>query len=100
MLATLVLLTGCDLRQGNAMKAFILLVVGLQSLLIFADTREVDWALGIPLATGSAVGAYVPTRLASIDGTKVWVYRLLVLLVIVAIAQLIMVDDRSFLQHT
>jgi uncharacterized protein len=29
MLATLVLLTGCDLRRGNAMKAFILLVVGL-----------------------------------------------------------------------
>jgi uncharacterized protein len=100
MLATLVLLTGCDLRQGNAMKAFILLVVGLQSLLIFADTREVDWALGIPLAMGSAVGAYVATRLASIDGAKVWVYRLLVLLVIVAIAQLIMVDARGFVQHT
>ena len=100
MLATLVLLTGCDLRQGNAMKGFILLVVGLQSLLIFADTREVDWALGIPLAMGSAVGAYVATRLASIEGAKVWVYRLLVLVVIVAIAQLIMVEDRSFLQHT
>ena len=100
MLATLVLLTGCDLRQGNAMKAFILLVVGLQSLLVFADTREVDWALGIPLAMGSAVGAYVATRLASVDGAKVWVYRLLVVLVILAIVQLIMVDERSFLQHT
>src|SRR5919202_5571100 len=100
MLATLVLLTGCDLRQGNAMKAFILLVVGLQSLLIFADAREVDWALGIPLAMGSAVGAYVATRLVSIDGAKVWVYRLLVLVVIVAIVQLIMIDDRAFLQHT
>src|SRR5215210_8486981 len=100
LLAALVLLTGCDLRQGNAMKAFILLIVGVQSLLIFADTREVDWALGIPLAMGSAVGAYVATRLASIDGAKVWVYRLLVLLVIVAIAQLIMVDARGFVQHT
>ena len=56
--------------------------------------------MGIPLAMGSAVGAYVATRLASIDGAKVCVYRLLVLVVIVAIAQLIMVDDRSFLQHT
>jgi hypothetical protein len=100
MLATLVLLTGCDLRQGNAMKAFILLVVGLQSLLIFADTREVDWALGLPLAMGSAVGAYVATRLATVDGAKVWVYRLLVVLVILAIVQLTMVDERSFLQHT
>ena len=42
ILAALILLTGCDLRQGNAMKTSILLVVGLQSLLIFADTREVD----------------------------------------------------------
>jgi uncharacterized membrane protein YfcA len=39
VLAALVLLTGCDLKQGNAMKAFVLLVVGLQSLLIFADAR-------------------------------------------------------------
>jgi uncharacterized membrane protein YfcA len=100
MLATLVLLTGCDLRQGNAMKTFILLIVGLQSLLIFADTRDVNWALGIPLAMGSAVGAYVATRLAMVDGAKVWVYRLLVLLVILAIVQLIAGDERSFLQHT
>jgi hypothetical protein len=38
--------------------------------------------------------------LASIEGAKVWVYRLLVLLVIVEIIHLIMVDDRAFLQHT
>jgi len=49
---------------------------------------------------GSAVGAYVATRLASIDGAKIWVYRFLVLVVIVAIVQLTMVDDRSVLQHT
>jgi hypothetical protein len=42
MLAALVLLTGYDLRQGNAMKAFILLVVGLQSLWVFSEAREVD----------------------------------------------------------
>jgi uncharacterized membrane protein YfcA len=57
MLTALVLLTGCDLRQGNAMKTFILLVVGLQSLLIFGQTNEVNWAARIPLAFGSAVGA-------------------------------------------
>jgi uncharacterized membrane protein YfcA len=100
MLATLILLTGCDLRQGNAMKAFILLVVGLQSLLIFADAREVDWAFGIPLALGSAVGAYVATWLAAKDWARVWVYRFLILMVIVAIVQLLMIDDRAFLQHT
>ncbi len=58
MLAALVLLTGCDLRQVNAMKAFVLLVIGLQSLLIFGETNEVNWAASIALALGSAVGAF------------------------------------------
>jgi uncharacterized protein len=100
MLAALVLLTGCDLRQGNAMKAFILLVVGLQSLLIFSDAHEVDWTAGIPLALGSAVGAYVAARLATKDWAKVWVYRLLVLLVVLAIAHLLVAGSQNFLQHT
>jgi uncharacterized protein len=65
ILAALVLLTGCDLREGNAMKAFILLIVGLQSLLVFGETGEVDWSAGVPLALGSAVGAYVAARLIS-----------------------------------
>jgi hypothetical protein len=33
-------------------------VVGLQSLFVFAESNEVDWSAGIPLALGSAVGAY------------------------------------------
>jgi uncharacterized protein len=71
MLAALVLLTGCDLREGTAMKASILLVVGLQSLLIFAESNEVDWGAGAPLAIGSAVGAYVAARLAAQARAKV-----------------------------
>ena len=57
MLAALVMLTGYDLKHGNAMKAFILLVVGLQSLFVFAASSEVDWSASVPLALGSAVGA-------------------------------------------
>ena len=70
MLAALVLLTGYDLSQGNAMKAFILLVVGLQSLLIFDESGEVDWSAGVPLALGSAVGAYFAARLAPESGPR------------------------------
>jgi len=71
MLAALVLLTGCDLRHGNTLKAFILLVVGLQSLLIFSEARDVDWTAGVPLALGSAVGAYVAARLVTKDWARV-----------------------------
>jgi hypothetical protein len=42
MLAALVFLTGCDLQHGNALKAFILLVAGLQSPLIFGEVSEGD----------------------------------------------------------
>src|SRR5215211_6741022 len=66
MLAALVLLTGYDLRHGNAMKAFILLVVGLQSLFVFAESNEVNWSAGVPLALGSAVEAYVAARAVTI----------------------------------
>ena len=100
MLAALVMLTGCDLREGNAMKAFILLVVGLQSLLIFGETGEVDWSAGLPLTLGSAAGAYAAARLASRPWTKAWVYRFLVLVVVASIVHLVLVDSTKFLQHT
>jgi uncharacterized protein len=91
MLAALVLLTGYDLRHGNAMKAFILLV--------FAESREVDWPAGIPLALGSAAGAYVAARLVTQERAKAWVYRFLVLVVVLSIVQLLIVDSGRYLQH-
>jgi uncharacterized protein len=100
MLAALVMLTGCDLREGNAMKAFILLVVALQSLLIFAEGGEVDWGAGIPLALGSAVGAYLAARLATESWARVWVYRFLVLVVVLSIVYLIAVDSGKLLHPT
>ena len=99
MLAALVLLTGCDLRHGNAMKAFILLVVGLQSLLIFGESGEVDWSVGAPLALGSTAGAYLAARLASRDRAEVWVYRFLIVVVVLSIIDLIIVDSTKYLQH-
>jgi uncharacterized membrane protein YfcA len=65
MLAALVLLTGYDLRRGNATKAFVLLVVGLQSLVVFGAKGEVNRSAGIPLALGGAAGAYGAARLAT-----------------------------------
>ena len=82
------------------MKAFILLVVGLQSLLIFGETGEVDWSAGLPLALGSAAGAYIAARLVTMASAKVWVYRFLVLVVVLSIVHLLMVDSTKFLHHT
>ncbi len=96
LLTALVLLTGCELRQANALKAFILLVIGVQSLLIFGEAGDVDWTAGVPLALGSALGAYLAAELAAQEWARVWVYRLLVLVVVLAIAHLILVDTADF----
>ena len=97
ILAALVLLTGCDLPQGNALKSFILLVVGMQSLLIFGEAGDVDWLAGLPLALGSAAGAYLASLLAAQPWARIWVYRILVLVVVGAIVQYIVSDTREFL---
>ena len=76
------------------------LVVGLQSLLIFGERGEVDWSIGAPLALGSAAGAYIVARLASSDRTKAWVYRFLIVVVVLLIIDLIIVDSTKYLQHT
>jgi uncharacterized protein len=96
-LATLVLLTGYDINRGNALKVFLSLVVGLLSLLIFGETGDVSWSAGVPLALGSAVGAYLAVRVATQRWAKAWVYRFLVVVVVLAIAHLIVVDTTKFL---
>lgn len=99
MLAALVLLTGCELNEANAMKALILLVVGAQSLLIFDESGYVDWAAGVPLALGSGAGAYLAAHLATRTWARAWVYRFLVLTVVLSIFYLLAVDSKEFLQH-
>jgi uncharacterized membrane protein YfcA len=82
------------------MKAFILLIVGLQSLLILGESDELSWAAGVPLALGSAVGAYAAARLVAGASARVWAYRFLVLIIVLSIARLLMVDSAEYLQHT
>jgi uncharacterized membrane protein YfcA len=98
ILAALVLLSGYDLRHVNAVKAFILLVVGLQDLFVFADRGEVDWVSGAPLVLGSALGAYMTARLATKAWTRLWVYRFPMLAVVASIGYLIMADSGNLLQ--
>jgi serine phosphatase RsbU (regulator of sigma subunit) len=72
--------------------------VGLQSLFIFDDRGEIDWLAGVPLALGSAVGAYVAARLAAKAWTRVWVYRFLVVVVVLSIGHLVITDSGKYLQ--
>jgi uncharacterized membrane protein YfcA len=59
----------------------------------------VDWSAGVPLALGSAAGAYVAARLIASARAKAWIYRFLVLVVLLSIVHLLMVDSTQYLQH-
>jgi uncharacterized membrane protein YfcA len=49
---------GLDLRQGNALKVALTLVLGLPSLLIFMHSGRVDWPSALWLALGTCIGSY------------------------------------------
>lgn len=89
MLLALVLLVGYDLTQANAIKSVLLLLTSILSLLIFTFNAEINWTAGILLAMGSSVGSWIAARMAIQPRAKVWIYRLLVIIVVVEIIQLL-----------
>jgi uncharacterized membrane protein YfcA len=70
MLASLVLLTGYDLRHRNTTRP-LSRSSACRASSSSADTREVDCSAGMPLALGSAVGAYAAARLVTSESAKV-----------------------------
>jgi uncharacterized membrane protein YfcA len=89
MLLGLVVVVGYDLIRANGIKNLFLLWISLASLLVFYVESEINWRVGLLLSVGSIVGAWVGGLLATKEWAKVWVFRLLVVLVLVEIGQLL-----------
>ncbi len=62
-LLTLVLLEGCDLLRGNAIKVALVGSLTLLSLLIFVEADLVAWDVALALAAGSSFGGWLGSRL-------------------------------------
>jgi uncharacterized protein len=60
-----------DLVSVNMYKVLIVLVYTIPALLIFAWSGDVDWALGLVLAAGSAVGGWLAVRSSLHGGEKI-----------------------------
>jgi len=75
-------LAGFDLVRGNAMKALVILCFTVLSLTLFAAQGQVDWALGLLLAVGSAAGGWLGARLTISKGHR-WVRGMVTAAVIV-----------------
>lgn len=80
LLAGLVLGAGVDLVRANAMKLLIVLIYTPFALAIFFLNDQVNWKVGLILALGNMLGAFVASRFAVSWGAKYVRYILLVVI--------------------
>lgn len=79
LLVSLVLVGGVALQQANAIKAVLIGLASLGSVVVFARDGELDWGAALPLMLGSALGGWLGAALALGPQAKQWIYRLLIL---------------------
>lgn len=89
MLVGLVLGVGFDLVRANAIKAVLVLALNIFALAVFVYNGQVNWLLGFVLGIGNLVGGWSASRMATQDWAQVWVYRLLLVVVVVAAGRMI-----------
>lgn len=88
LLAGLVLASNYDLVRANAIKLLIVLCFTIFALVVFMLNGQVQWGIGLILALGNMLGAWVAARLAVKRGA-VFVRWLLIIVIIVSAAQLL-----------
>jgi len=85
LLAGLVLSAGFDLVRANAVKVLIVLAFTVFALAVFVYNDQVNWLVGLVLAAGNMLGAWVASRMAVKRGAKFVRYLLIGVLVVSAV---------------
>jgi uncharacterized membrane protein YfcA len=80
LLAGLVLGAGLDVVKANAVKLLIILVYTPFALAVFFMNDQVNWKIGLILALGNMLGAFIASRFAVSWGAKYVRYILLVVI--------------------
>ena len=84
-----VVVVGYDLIRANSIKSLFVVWISLASLLVFDVEGEMNWRVGLLLSVGSIVGSWAGGLLATKEWAKVWVFRLLVVVILAEIVQLL-----------
>jgi uncharacterized membrane protein YfcA len=66
----------------------VILLVNITALIVFQGNGQINWTLGLIIALGSMLGAWVAARYA-IHWESKWIFRLLLLVVIVTALDLL-----------
>lgn len=85
LLAGLVLSAGYELVRANAFKNFVVLCFTVFALVVFILNGQVDWVLGLVLAIGNMLGAWVAAHMAVKKGAPFVRYILIAVIIISAI---------------
>ena len=88
LIAALVLSAGFNLVTANAVKNLMVLVFTAAALVVFIVHDQVDWTLGLLLAAGQSLGAWLAARMAVKRGAKFVRWVVIVVIVISAAALL------------
>ena len=81
LLLALVLGVGLPLVKANALKSAVLIPTAVVAMAVFAAKGSVDWSMGAIMAVGSIAGGLIGARWAASVGGRVWVFRILVLVI-------------------
>jgi uncharacterized membrane protein YfcA len=88
LLAGLVLGAGYDLVRANAVKLLIVLCFTVSAIIVFLLNRQVVWGVGLILAVGNMLGAWVASRMA-VERGAAFVRWVLIAVVVVSGAELL-----------
>lgn len=75
-------LAGFDLVRGNAVKVFMVMLLTLLSLAVFAGTGHIEWPAGIALGLGNLLGGFAGVKVAVLKG-QVWLERTVTITIVV-----------------
>jgi len=84
IISALALITGMSLVKINSLKVFVVLIYVFSSFAVFIIHGKVDWILGLTLAVGNALGAYLGSNFAVSKGDK-WI-RIFIIITILSMS--------------
>ncbi|MFZ5946285.1 MAG: sulfite exporter TauE/SafE family protein [Bacillota bacterium] len=89
IIAALTLITGMSLVKINSVKVFVVGLYMLSSLIVFIASGNVNWVLGLTLAVGNSIGAWLGSSFAVSKGDK-WIRYILVVTVTIMALKLLL----------
>ena len=96
-LAALVLRAKFSLIDANIIKLIIVFSFIIPVFCIFVAAGQVHWIYGLTLATGQSIGAWLAAKFAlSHPKASIWVHRLLIVMVLIAIGKIFNVHHLLF----